>query len=132
MAHSQWNSHQRDGDDADQDRAADAPDHQDRDQHHAERRQDHLRIGGFPECHKRGSVRNDDVRVAESHKRDEEADSGGGAVFQAIRYAIDDLLANIREGQDQEKHAGKKNNSKSRLPWHTTSDYDRISEVRVQ
>ena len=132
VAHSQRNPHQRDGDNADQDRAPDAPYHQDRDQHHAERRKNHLRIGSFPECHKRGRVRHDDVRVAESHERDEKADASSRAVFQAIGNAVDDLLANIRKRQDQEQHARKKNDSQRRLPRHTAPNHDRIREVRVQ
>ena len=61
----------------------------------------HLRIGGFAEPDERGGIRDDDFGVAHSDERDEEADSRGGAVLQAIGNVVDDVLANIGERQKQ-------------------------------
>src|SRR5277367_664000 len=106
MADAEGNAQQGDGDDTDEDRAADTLDHQNRDQKDSQSREKHLRIRSFSERHERGRVRHDDIRVAKSDEGDEEADAGGGAVLQAIGYSIDDLLADVRERENQKQHAG--------------------------
>ena len=107
MADSQRYPRDRDRDDADQNRAADAPRHQDGNQKNAHRSQNHLRVGHLPQADERGRVRHDDVRVPESHERDEKPDARRRAVLQAVGNAVDDLLAHIRQREDQETAARK-------------------------
>ena len=79
-----------------------------------------------------GRIRDDDLRVAQSDEGDEQADSRRGTVFQAIGDAVDDLLTNARERQEEKKQAGEKNNAQHGLPRNAPSDHDRIGEVGVE
>ena len=60
--------------------------------------------------------------VAKADERDEKADARGGAVLQAIGNAVDDLLADVGERQNQKKQPGKKNDAQRRLPGHAAAD----------
>src|SRR5580700_7022917 len=83
-----------DGDDAEQDRAPDFACHKDRDQHQADRSENYLRIGDAAKPNERGWIRDDDLCVAKSDECDEQTDSRGGSMLQAVGNAVDDLLAN--------------------------------------
>ena len=132
VAHSQRYARERNRHDSYQNRAAHAPRHQNRDQQHS--RAARITCGSevLPKRHKRGLIRHDNARVPETHERDEKSDARRRSVLQAIRNAIDDLLAHIRQRQNQKQQPGKKHHAERRLPRHAAPDYDRIREIRVQ
>src|SRR6266849_10306375 len=95
-----------DGDDTQENGAADAPNHQDGDEHESRSSETHLRVGDFAQPDEGGGIGDDDIRVAQPNKRDEQADAGGGAVFEAIRDAVDDLFADVGEREEQKEQSG--------------------------
>ena len=105
------NAGQRDGDDAEQDRAANFARHQDRDDQQTRGGEKYLRIGRFAEADECRGMRDDHLCVAQADEGDEQADAGGGAVFQAVGDTVDDLFADVGEGQQQEERAGEKNDT---------------------
>src|SRR6516162_6644735 len=54
----------------------------------------------------RSGISHDHLCVAQADKRDKQADAGGCSVFEAIRYGVDDLLANVaqRKQDSREKY----------------------------
>ena len=93
VVETQGNAGKRDGHDADEDGAADASSHEDGDQNQAGGSEQDLGIGGFAEADKGGGIGDDDFCVAQTDERDEQADARGGAMLEAVRDAVDDLLA---------------------------------------
>jgi hypothetical protein len=86
----------------------------------------------LPSATKVAGIGDDDIGVAQPDERDEQTDAGGGAVFQAIGNAVDDLLANVGEREQQEQHAGKKHDAERGLPRNAAADDDRVGEIGVE
>src|SRR5229473_395954 len=132
VAEAERDSSEGDGDDADEDGAADAANHQDGDENESGGGETDLRIGNFAEAHEGGGIGDDDVGVAQADEGDEEADAGGGAVLEAIGNAVDDLLADVGEGEEKKEEAGEKNDSERSLPGHAAAEDDGVGEVGVE
>ena len=52
--------------------------------------------------------------------------------FEAIGNGVDDLLANVAQREQQEKHAREKDDAERGLPRHAAPENDGVSEVDVQ
>jgi hypothetical protein len=91
-----------------------------------------LGIGDFADCDEGGGIGDDDFRIAQADEGDEQADAGGGAVLEAIGDAVDDLFADVGEGEEKEEKAGEKDDAQSGLPGNAAAEDDGISEVGVE
>ena len=94
--------------------------------------EENAEIEEFSEADKRSGIGDDDVGIAHADECDEEADSGGGAVLEAVGDVVDDALADFGESEQQENDAGKKDDAERGLPGHAAAEDDRISEVSVE
>src|SRR5258708_10225604 len=115
-----------------QNSAADAAGHQDRNKNQADGCEKDLWIGNLAKANKCSRVRDDYFCVAQADECDEESDAAGGSVLEAIQNAVDDLLAHFREREDQTENSGKKNNAECGLPRDATPQHDRVSKVSVK
>src|SRR5229473_1214944 len=132
VAEAERNSGEGDGDDAQEDGAADAPGHQDSNEDEPRGGEANLRVGNFAKADKGGGIGDDYVCVAEADEGDEESDAGGGAVLEAIGNAVDDLFADVGEGEEEKEEAGEKNDSERSLPGHAAAEDDGVGEVGVE
>src|SRR5882762_2135603 len=126
------NAGESDGDDADENGAADAASHQNGDENQAQSCEENLGIGDFADADEGGGIGDDDFRVAHSNEGDEEADAGGGAVLETIGDTVDDLLADVGEREEEEEQAGEKDDAESSLPGNAAAKYDGVGEVGVE
>src|SRR5271157_2320754 len=76
----------------------------------------HFLAGETAEAHKGSGIGHDELGISQTNKCDEHADSGGRGVLQAIRHAIDNLLADSRNRENQEKYARKEDYGESGPP----------------
>ncbi len=95
VAQSERNSDDRYRHNSHQNGAADPPDHQNRDKDNPQCSEEHLGIGNFAQPHECRLICDDDFRVPKSNEGDENSDSGGRTVLQAIGNAVHDLFADI-------------------------------------
>ena len=123
-----------DGHDADEDGAAHASSHENGDEDQTRGREQDLGIGGgFAEANKGGGIGDYDFCVAQTNERDEEAYTRGGAMLEAVRDAVDDLLAELgQREQEEEQFAGEEDDAQSSLPRGASTDDDGIGEVGVE
>ena len=112
--------------------AVDLPRHQDQSQHQAEACGLHFTVGKAAQADKSGGIGHHQFRVPQSDEGDEEADSGGGGMLQAIGHAVDDLLANARDGEQKKDHAGKENHAQRGSPGNVHAQANRVGEVGVE
>src|SRR5713226_10456638 len=103
VAEAERNAGKSDGDDSDEDGAADPPDHQDGDEGEPGSGETHLGIGDFAEADESGGIGDDNIRIAQADEGDEEADASGGTVFETIGNSIDDLFADVGQGEEQKE-----------------------------
>jgi hypothetical protein len=132
VAEAERNAEKSDGDDTDKDGAADAPGHQNSDENQAQSCEKNLRIGDFADADEGGAIGDDDFCVAQPDESDEEADAGGGAVFEGVGDAVDDLFADVGEGENQKEEAGEKDDAERGLPGDTAPEDDGVGEVGVE
>jgi len=114
------------------DGAAYAPGHEAGDHQQARRGQDDLRVGDSAQGHVGGGMGDDDLGIAETNERDEQANARRRAVLQAVGNAVHNHLADVGEGEQKEEHAGDENHAERRLPWHSTPNDDGVGEVGIQ
>ncbi len=126
------NPQQCGSEDPEQNRAADLSRHQDQRQHQTEAGDLDFAIRKIAEADKSRGIRHHDFSVAQAHERDEQTNSHHRGMFQRIRNSVDDLLANAADGEDQEKHAGKKYRAQRRGPRHMHAEAYRIGEISVE
>ena len=91
-----------------------------------------MRIAEFADADESGGIGDDNFCVAQADEGDEESNAGGGAMFQTIGNAVDDLLANFGEGKKKKKNAGKEDDAESGLPGNAAANDDGVGEVGVE
>ena len=96
---SQWDSRYSDDHNADQDRAADPPRHQYRDQDQSESGEPNLRIGRFSQADESSRAGHDDFCIAKTHESNKESNPRGGPVLQAIGNVVHEVLTDVGKGQ---------------------------------
>src|ERR1700730_496677 len=106
------NARQRDGHDTQQNRAAHAPNHQDRDEQKTGGGEKKLWVGSFAEADESSGIGDDDFRISQTDERDEQTNAGGRAMFQAIGNVVDDVLADVGKSKHEEEQAGQKDHTK--------------------
>src|SRR5262249_12710618 len=116
MGEADRNAGESDGDNAEQDRAGNAAGHEGGGDYQAGRGEQGLRVGSLAESDERGGMGDDHLCVAQPDEGDKQPNAGGGAVFQAIRNAVDDLFADVGESEKQEEQAGEEHDGQSGLP----------------
>src|ERR1700676_109972 len=127
MREAEGDAGQGDGQDAEENGAADPAGHQDGDEQQANGSEKNLRVGSLAESHEGGGVCDDDFGVAEAHEGDEQADARGGAVFQGVWNAVYDLLADVGEREDQKEQAGEEDYAEGGRPG--TTGHDKAEEA---
>src|SRR6266851_5090943 len=132
MTKAKRNSSEGAGDNSNKNGAADAPDHQDGDEHESGSGETHVRVGNFSQPDESSGIRDDDVGVAQADEGDKQADACGGAVLEAIGNAVDDLFAHIRKRKNQKEQPGKKNDAESGLPGYAPAEDNGVGEIGVE
>jgi len=129
MTEPERNARESDRDDSQGNRAAEPWSHENGNQYKTRGRKQDLRIGNPSKPDLRSGISHDHLCVAQADKRDKQADAGGCSVLEAIRYGVDDLLANVaqRKQDSREKYY-----SERCLPWHAAAKNNGIGEVSVQ
>ena len=84
---------------AGQDDAKPQAENQNRNQNQPSRRKQHLLIRNISKSNERCRICYDNLRIAQSNERDEQADPGSRPMLQAIRNVVNDVFAHIRERQ---------------------------------
>ena len=132
VAEAERNTGESDGNDAEENGAANAAGHQDGNENESSSGEKHLRIGSFAQADKGGGIGDNDFGVAQADEGDEKADTGGGAVLEAIGDAVDDLFADVGEREDKKEQARKKDDAESGLPGNAAAEDDGVSEIGVE
>jgi hypothetical protein len=92
----------------------------------------HLFIGEATQAYKCRGIGNDKLRITYSHKGDEHPDSRRRRMPQAIGHAVDNLLANPRDGENQEKNSREKYYCERCAPRNMHGETNGVGEIRVQ
>ncbi len=132
VAEAERNTGESDGNDPQENGAANAAGHQDGDENESSGGEKDLRVGSFAQADEGGGIGDDDFGVAQTDEGDEEADARGGAVLEAIGNAVDDLFADFGESEDEKKQAGKKDDTESGLPGNAAAEDYGVGEVGVE
>src|SRR5215467_3828928 len=91
----QWNARECNRKNSDEKGPRHASGHQDSDQDEPERRENDFRIGDLSHGNKRCRVRDNHFGVTQSYEGDEKSDPSRGAVLQAVRNVVNDVLAYV-------------------------------------
>ena len=68
------------------------------------------------QLHRRAGVLDNQAGVLQSDERDEQADAGGNAVFEAGADGVENQFAQADERENQEQHAGNEHHAECDLP----------------
>src|ERR671924_835194 len=132
MAEAERNTGEGNGDNAQENSAAEPARHQNGDEDQTRSGEQNFRIRDFSEADEGGGIGDDDFCVAQTNKRNKEADARSGSVLKAIGNGVDDLLTDVADCEQQKKYAREKDDAKGGLPRHAATEHDRVSEVRVE
>ena len=130
------------GDDAEQDRALDIAEHQDRGDQDAEDGKKNGDAFGIECAVRNGSLKgkyrnqccavHNDVRVLQTDECDEEADTDGYGDLEGCRDRVEDRFSDVGQGEDDEDQTFHEDSCQSHLPGITHSQDYGVSEVSVK
>src|SRR5215468_11306031 len=121
MTEPERNARESARDNSQENRAAEPSSHENGNQYKTHGRKQDRRIGNPSKPDIRSGISHDHLCAAQADKRDKQADAGGRSVLEAIRYGVDDLLANVAQRKQQKKDSREKYYSEGCLPWHAAA-----------
>ena len=118
--------------DAEQDGGIQFTRHEDEGQHDSQAGGLRFRQREIADADEGGGIGNDQFCVAQSDEGNEHTNAGSGGVLQAVRDAVDDLLAHASDSEQHKQNSREEDRAQGSLPGNSHAPAYRVGEVCVE